>query len=54
MRYLALIAIVSILCFTSGCMYSIHMVHTQGQASDIIDDDDSPDIKTDATIPLSL
>ena len=44
--------LVAILC--TGCMYTIHMVHTQGQASDLIDDNDTPtvDTKIDATLPV--
>lgn len=40
------------LIFTS-CTYSINMVHTQGESSDVIDETQSnePDIKPNLTIP---
>jgi len=36
-----------------GCTYSINMVHTQGQASDVVDETQStePDISPNITIP---
>ena len=38
----------------SSCTYSINMVHTQGQASDVVDETQraDPDVKTDLSIPL--
>jgi hypothetical protein len=39
--------------FLSSCTYSINMVHTQGEASDVIDEEQTPktDISPDLTIP---
>lgn len=46
------ISIVMLLLLT-GCTYSINMVHTQGQASDVVDETQSnqPDIKPVLEIP---
>ncbi len=48
MIYIILMALLS------GCTYSITMVHTQGVASDVVDETQSaePDIKTDVSTPL--
>lgn len=53
-RMKSFLALICIAFLVNSCMYTIHMVHTQGQAEDVIDDNDAPDIKTDATIPISL
>ena len=47
-----LTALVSLSLLLNSCMYTIHMVHTQGQAEDVIDDDDSQDVKTDANVQI--
>lgn len=52
MKYVALCLIVFVTCLTGGCMYSIHVVHTQGEASDIIDDNAAPEISTDANVQI--
>ena len=54
MRILAAFISIAMLC--TSCMYTIHMVHTQGEASDIIDDNDTPtvDTKVDATLPIGV
>lgn len=41
---------------TSGCTYNISMVHTEGQASDVIDSTQSaePDISPNISIPASV
>ena len=38
-----------------SCTYSINMVHTQGQASDVVDETQSnePDVKADVSIPAA-
>lgn len=38
-----------------SCTYSINMVHTQGQAEDVVDETQSaePDVKTDLSIPAT-
>lgn len=40
----------SLLCLTS-CTYTISMVHTEGSASDVVDNDEKPSVT--ATIPLN-
>lgn len=47
------ISIVMLLLLT-GCTYSINMVHTQGQASDVVDETQSnqPDIKSVLEMPI--
>lgn len=40
----------SLLCLT-GCTYSITMVHTEGTASDVVDEADTPSLT--ASIPVS-
>ena len=39
-----------------SCTYSINMVHTQGTASDVVDETQSaePDIKADVSIPAKV
>jgi hypothetical protein len=38
-----------------SCTYSINMVHTQGKASDVVDETQSnePDVKADLSIPAA-
>ncbi len=54
------LAVIFLLCLLAAlafsmvsCTYSINMVHTQGTASDVVDENQSaePDIKTDISIP---
>ena len=52
MKYAILMMLTTAVCAFSGCMYTIHMVHTQGQASDVIDDNDTQDTKTDANLQI--
>ncbi len=42
--------------FLTGCTYSINMVHTEGSASDLIDEDQKaePDISPTLTIPANV
>ncbi len=44
------------LVFLTACTYSINMVHTQGTATDVVDETQraDPDIQTDLTVPVSL
>jgi len=39
-----------------SCTYSINMVHTQGEASDVVDENQSvtPDIDANVSIPASV
>ena len=38
-----------------GCTYSITMVHTEGTASDVVDETQTskPDVKADVALPLA-
>ena len=49
MKYLSFILI-----FLTSCTFSINMVHTQGEAENVVDENQSaqPDIKTDLDIPF--
>jgi len=39
----------------TGCTYSINMVHTQGQADDVVDENQTarPNISPTLTVPLT-
>lgn len=39
----------------TSCTYSITMVHTEGQASDVVDETqtNTPDVKADVSIPAA-
>jgi hypothetical protein len=39
--------------YLSSCTYSINMIHTQGQASDVVDETQaaSPDVDANVSIP---
>lgn len=37
----------------TGCNYSITMIHTEGQASDVVDETDTLTPSTSLTIPVS-
>lgn len=52
LKFLA--SIVCIFVLGEGCTYSIIMNHTEGQASDVVDENQtaSPDIRPSLTIPL--
>ena len=49
------ISFLIILFFLCACTYSINMVHTQGSASDVVDETQSaePDVKADVSIPAT-
>lgn len=53
MLFLICVAIISIAIFT-GCTLSFTNVSTHGNASDLIDEEQttSPDVKTDLTLPV--
>jgi len=38
----------------SACTYSINMVHTEGSASDVVDETDTPTVDLKASIPASV
>lgn len=42
----------SILCLLGGCTYSITMIHTEGTATDVLDDNDTSSLT--ASIPLTI
>lgn len=44
------------LCTLTACTYNISMAHTEGTATDVIDDTQSntPDIKPTLTIPMPM
>ena len=46
--------LISCMFFCVSCTYSINMVHTQGQASDVVDENQSadPDISPDISLPV--
>ena len=50
---LALILIISLCFFLSGCTYSVTLAHTEGQATDLIDENQKADadIKPNLNIP---
>lgn len=50
MRYLAILALVAM----SSCTYTISMAHTEGTATDTIDDTSSAKADVSATIPASV
>jgi hypothetical protein len=49
--YLAMLGAILLLC--SGCTYSITQVHTEGTASDVVDETDSVTPSTSVTVPVS-
>lgn len=51
MRYLVIW-----LLFLSACTYSINMVHTQGQADDVVDEtqENRPEVSPNVSIPASV
>ena len=40
--------------YLSGCTYSVNLVHTEGNAEDVIDEDQSPTTDLDANLSLPL
>lgn len=49
---LIITAMLSLICLT-GCTYSITQVHTQGQASDVVDETATNTPSTSVSIPVS-
>ena len=49
-----IILLIAFCLILNGCTYSITMVHTEGQASDVVDETqtNTPDVKTDMNIPM--
>lgn len=52
MPVFAFFAIFLVLTLLSGCTISLNVIHTQGSASDLVDETQSPTTSTSATIPL--
>lgn len=50
MKYASVIILATI-CF--GCTYSVNVVHTQGTASDVVDETDSVTPNTSLSVPIS-
>lgn len=50
-------SLLTIICplYLSSCTYSITMVHTEGNASDVVDEQQTPstDISPDVSLPLT-
>ena len=45
-------ALISILALLSSCTYSITMVHTEGQASDVVDEQQTPSTTVSPTVSI--
>lgn len=50
---LTMILVISLCFFLIACTYSINMVHTQGSASDVVDENQTPsaDVRPNITLP---
>lgn len=48
---LLMIGVILLLC--SGCTYTITQVHTEGTASDVVDETDTVTPSTNVTVPIS-
>lgn len=56
MKYYSFIVLLGVvITFLTSCTYSITMVHTQGTATDVVDETQraDPDVKTDLSIPAT-
>lgn len=51
MKYIIFINILMSTLLT-GCTYSINMVHTEGSASDVVDEDQSPSTSISPTVSI--
>jgi hypothetical protein len=56
MKHNSWIVVILTITFLSSCTYTISMAHTEGTATDTIDDTSSPkaDVTATATIPASV
>lgn len=50
MKSIAIVALIAL----SSCTYSITQVHTEGSASDLIDDTDTPTSNATVSVPASI
>lgn len=50
MRYIQLAVLAM---FLTACTYSINMVHTEGMATDVVDETATPTATTDISVPIS-
>lgn len=49
---MAFLILIWLFCLTlNSCTYSINMVHTEGQASDVVDETQRADAKTNLNLP---
>ena len=50
-----LVFVTALMLYCTSCTYSINMVHTSGQASDVVDETQraDPDVKADVSIPAA-
>jgi hypothetical protein len=46
------IALISLMIFVTACTYSVNLIHTEGSASDVVDEDQKADADLQATVPL--
>lgn len=52
MKKYLLFVFLSFVC--ASCTYSINMVHTEGQATDVVDDPDTTSVTTNATANVPI
>lgn len=52
MKKINFLALLSLVFTLSSCTYSINMIHTQGEASDVVDENQTADPKIDPTINI--
>ncbi len=49
-----IITILALCLAMTGCTYTITMVHTEGEASDVVDETSTATPSTDVSVPVSL
>ena len=54
MKKINFLGLLSLVFTLSGCTYSINMVHTQGEATDVVDETQTPSAKVDPNINVPL
>lgn len=52
--FVSLIAIILAYCMFTGCTVSVTTLHTQGEASDVIDETQSPNVKVDPNLQIPI
>jgi hypothetical protein len=53
MKLLSLVSMFMLSMFLTGCTYSITMVHTEGQATDVVDETATNTPSTSVSVPVS-